>query len=71
MNVNVGLVDRIVRALVGVGLLYVVFLSGMPLFEQPLYKYGAAIVGVVMLATSALKLCPLYSLLGIKTCKEC
>lgn len=71
MTTNVGTVDRILRALLGIVLLYLAFFSGMPLFEQPLYKYGAVVIGIVMLATSSFKLCPIYSVLGIKTCKEC
>lgn len=71
MTINVGSFDRIIRALIGVGLLYLAFLSGYSLFEQAFLKYGAAIVGLVMLMTSLLKLCPIYSIFGIKTCKEC
>jgi len=60
MTTNVGTIDRILRAALGVVLLYLAF-----------FKYGAAVIGVVMLATSTLKLCPLYSIFGIKTCKDC
>lgn len=71
MTINVGTFDRIFRAAVGIILLYLAFLSGLELFASPLIKYAAIAVGGVMLATSAFKLCPLYSILGIKTCKEC
>jgi len=67
MTKNVGTIDRIFRALSGLGLLYLAFFSGLPMVESALPKYGAAIVGIVMLATSTLKLCPIYSILGIKT----
>jgi hypothetical protein len=71
MTPNVGTIDRILRAAIGAVLLYLAFLSGLSLFSAPLFKYGAAVVGVVMLATSAMKICPLYSILGLKTCREC
>lgn len=71
MTINLGTIDRILRAGVGIVLLYLAFLSGWPLFADPVFKYGAAVIGVVMLATSTLKFCPLYSILGIKTCREC
>ena len=71
MTTNVGTIDRILRAALGVVLLHLAFFSGLPLFAAPLFKYGAAVIGVVMLATSTLKLCPLYSIFGIKTCKDC
>lgn len=71
MTTNVGTIDRTFRAALGLGLLYFAFFSGASLFDAPLYQYGAAVIGVVMLAASAFKLCPLYSLIGVKTCREC
>lgn len=71
MTTNVGTIDRILRAALGAVLLYLAFFSGVSLFATPVFKYGAAIVGVVMLATATLKLCPLYSVFGFKTCKDC
>jgi hypothetical protein len=64
-------IDRILRAALGVVLLYLAFISGLSLFAAPLFKFGAAVIGVVMLATSILKMCPIYSILGLKTCKDC
>ena len=71
MTTNVGTLDRILRAALGLVLLYLAFFSGLHLFAEPLFKYGAAVVGVVMLATSLMKMCPLYSMLGLKTCRDC
>jgi hypothetical protein len=71
MKTNVGTFDRILRAALGAVLLYLAFANGIQLFASPLFKYGAAIVGIVMLATSTLKMCPIYSILGLKTCKDC
>lgn len=66
---NVGTIDRVVRGLVGVALLYLAFLSGLPLFDAAMWKYGAAAVGVVMLVVAAVRICPIYSIFGFKTCK--
>ncbi|MCX7561311.1 DUF2892 domain-containing protein [Sulfitobacter sp. F26204] len=71
MTVNVGTTDRNLRAALGAVLLYLAFFSGLSLFATPLFKYGGAIIGVVMLATSTLKMCPIYTILGLKTCKDC
>lgn len=71
MSTNVGTFDRLFRAILGLALLYLALMSGLPLFATSLIKYAAVAVGLVMLTTSAFKLCPLYSILGIKTCKEC
>ncbi|MCQ0971772.1 DUF2892 domain-containing protein [Paracoccus sp. TK19116] len=71
MTTNVGTLDRILRAALGLILLSLALFSASPLFAGPLFKYGAAAIGVVMLATSVLRMCPLYAILGIKTCREC
>lgn len=71
MTTNVGTIDRILRAALGAVLLYLALFSGLSLFATPAFKYGAAVIGVVMLATSTLKMCPIYSVLGLKTCKDC
>lgn len=69
MTTNVGSLDRILRAALGLGLLYLAFVSGMPAFEGGLMKYGAAAVGVVMLVVAATRVCPIYSIFGFKTCR--
>ena len=38
MTTNVGTIDRILRVSLGLGLLYLAFLSGMPAFEGGLVK---------------------------------
>ncbi len=58
MTVNVGLIDRVLRALLGIGLIYWA-LNGGPVW---------AWIGVIPLLTAAVGSCPIYSLLGIKTC---
>lgn len=60
MSVNMGSVDRIIRALVGIVLLALVFVG-------PQTAWGW--IGIVPLATALMGNCPAYSLLGIKTCK--
>lgn len=69
MTTNVGTIDRILRAALGAVLLYLAFFSGLPAFDAGIVKYGAAIVGIVMLVVAALRMCPIYSIFGIKTCR--
>lgn len=69
MTTNVGTIDRIMRAILGAALLYLAFLSGLPAFDGALLKYGAALVGVVMLVVAAVRICPIYSIFGLKTCR--
>lgn len=58
MKVNESNVDRIIRAVVGVGLAYAGFSS---------WGWIATVVGVVLILTAAVGFCPLYALLKFKT----
>jgi hypothetical protein len=55
---NVGLVDRVARALIGLALLAWAVMGG------PLWAW----IGIVPLATAVFSFCPAYRLLGIRTC---
>lgn len=69
MTANVGTIDRLLRAALGVVLVYLAFFSGLPIFEAGLWRYLAAAVGAVMIVVAATRVCPVYSVLGIKTCR--
>ena len=69
MTCNVGTIDRIFRAALGVGLVYLAFFSGLPAFDGAILKYGAAIVAAVMLLVAATRVCPIYTVFGLKTCQ--
>jgi len=69
MTVNVGTIDRIARALLGLVLLYLAFFSGLPLFAGGFMKIATAAVGIVMLVVAATRVCPIYSIFGLKTCR--
>jgi Protein of unknown function (DUF2892) len=60
MGVNVGGIDRILRAVAG-------------LFILSLYFWGPqspwALLGLIPLGTAIFRFCPAYTLLGIKTCR--
>ncbi len=61
MTQNIGSIDRILRVLVGLGLISLVFVG-------PQTPWGW--IGVVPLATAIIGWCPPYSLLGINTCSN-
>jgi hypothetical protein len=69
MNINIGTADRALRLIVGVVLIALALFSGLAMFDGAVVKYGAVIVGLVMLGTAAMRFCPLYTVLGIRTCK--
>ncbi len=56
---NVGSVDRVLRIVVGLVLISLVFVG-------PRTAWGW--MGIVPLLTAVVGICPLYSLLGVKTC---
>jgi len=69
MTANMGSADRIIRIVIGLALLIVPFVSGLALFANPIAFWASMIVGAVMLLTSVVGFCPLYTLLGVSTCK--
>lgn len=69
MTTNIGSVDRIFRLVLGIILLAAPFVSGLAMFESGAATLISVILGIVMVATSAMKFCPLYRIFGIQTCK--
>ena len=61
MKANVGGVDKVLRILVGLGLLSLILI-----LEGNARWWG--LVGLVPLGTGLVNFCPLYGLLGINTC---
>ena len=62
MKMNEGPIDRILRVIVGIGILSLAFVGP---------KTPWAYLGIVPLATGIIGWCPLYALLGISTCRSC
>ena len=66
---NVGNVDRTIRIVVGALLLIMFFVPQLGGLFAGLgaWKYVVPVVGAVLLATGAIRVCPAYSVFGIKT----
>lgn len=62
MQKNVGSLDKAVRIIIGAGLLSLLFV-----LEPPMKYVG--LVGIVPLLTVLMGWCPLYTLLGVNTCR--
>lgn len=69
MPVNVGSPDRIARLILGLVLLVVALFGGLPIFDGGALKYIAVAVGAILVLTAVFRFCPLYRILGVKTCK--
>jgi len=63
MDKNVGGIDRVLRLVVGLGLLSLLFL-----LEGNSRWWG--LIGLVFLGTGLLSWCPAYIPFGIRTCKK-
>jgi hypothetical protein len=63
---NVGGIDRLIRAVVGIGLIGYA-MSNLPGAED--WMVPAGVVGFVLILTAILGWCPAYLPFGIKTCK--
>lgn len=64
---NMGRIDRGVRALLGVALLFLPLLNIPDIWSSATLSYISMGVGLIMLATSLFGYCPLYTVLGIHT----
>ncbi len=59
MTRNEGNIDRVLRVIVGLALLSIVFVGPQTLW---------GLIGIIPLATGLVGICPLYAMLGIRTC---
>ncbi len=62
MTKNVGIIDRIVRIVIGLGLLW------YAIFAAPTGYNWIGWIGVIPIVTALIGNCPLYSIIGVSTC---
>jgi hypothetical protein len=67
MAANVGTVDRALRLLVGVALIVAPLLNFMGLGASSVVAYTLMGVGGILALTAVFGMCPIYSVLGIRT----
>lgn len=65
MTTNVGMIDRILRVIVGLALIAIALGFILPEYQTPW-----AWIGVIPLFTGLFGTCPLYSILGVSTCSR-
>jgi hypothetical protein len=61
MTSNIGTIDRVLRIALGLVLISLAFTGTIGLWGY---------IGVVPLLTGLVRICPLYSLLGVNTCPK-
>ena len=59
---NVGTIDRVIRALIGIAALVAFFM-----LPDAGWRWWL-LIGIVPLATAMIGSCPIYSILGLSTC---
>ena len=69
MKTNMGKLDRGLRILVALILVWVAF--GTSVAAAGVLHWLALIVAAIFVLTSVVGMCPLYSLVGLKTCRDC
>jgi Inner membrane protein YgaP-like, transmembrane domain len=69
MTANVGNIDRVLRFIVGFALIALPFLGSVDFLATGALKWLSVVVGLVLVATAGMKFCPIYRLLGIRTCR--
>ena len=60
---NVGMIDRVIRVILGIILLYLFVVN---MVAAP-WSYLVALIGLILLVTGVIGTCPLYSMLGMNT----
>lgn len=68
MTANLGKIDRVIRIILGIVLLAAPFVTGWGIFASSGATIISVIAGAIMVATSAMRFCPLYRIFGIRTC---
>lgn len=63
MQANIGSLDRAIRLLLAAGLFSLFFIL-------PGQQKWLALIGIVPLATGLVRWCPLYAVLGIRSCQS-
>ncbi|HYW64674.1 MAG TPA: DUF2892 domain-containing protein [Bradyrhizobium sp.] len=65
MPVNVGAIDQYIRIVAGLALVAFAFQDGIPVEGW----HWIGLIGVALLATAFFRSCPLYTALGLSSCK--
>ncbi|MFV1498150.1 DUF2892 domain-containing protein [Phaeobacter sp. JH20_02] len=70
MTRNIGTLDRAIRLMLGVGLIAAPFLSDYAIFAAAWAKLLSVALGSVMLLVALTRSCPIYTILGLRSCRR-
>lgn len=66
MKKNLGNTDKVIRYILAIVALLITFLGGI----SGLFQGILIAIAVILIGTSLISFCPLYTIFGIKTCKN-
>ncbi|MBP6090790.1 MAG: DUF2892 domain-containing protein [Crocinitomicaceae bacterium] len=66
MKKNLGNTDKVIRYILAIVALLITFLGGI----SGLFQGILIAITVILIGTSLISFCPLYTIFGIKTCKN-
>ena len=69
MLVNVGTADRVFRIAAGLVLILLPLVTSFALWDSRLAAFGLPLIGAVLVLTAIFRFCPLYRLIGLRTCR--
>ena len=69
MSINMGKLDRAGRIVIALVLLYLAF--GTAVAATGFLHWLFIVIAAVFVVTSVIGNCPLYAIVGLKTCREC
>lgn len=69
MTANLGNADRLLRLIVGLALIVSPLANVPAIWSSGAFAFTSMAIGAILLATSLIRFCPLYRLVGISTCK--
>lgn len=70
MNINMGAADRVIRFVVGTGLILAPIADVFDMSVSSPAVVASVLIGVVLVITAFFRICPLYRALGASTCKR-
>ncbi len=68
MTHNIGTIDRTLRIVAGLVLLALAWIAPVAIIHGTAAVAIATVIGLVLIVTAFLRVCPLYSMLGMNTC---
>lgn len=69
MTKNIGRLDQVIRILISLILIYIGFINKQ-MINDPFSSNIIGSIGILSLVVAVVRICPLYILAGINTCKN-